>query len=815
MSRAIPCLAVAVLSCLWAGATLAADPVEAWRTPMGTPYAVAVNPTDHTGWAVTGNSITHLSADGVILSQTDGFVLPESIAVNPAGGSVWVADSGQDQVAHLAADGRVLWRGGTFLHPASVSVDPLDGSCWVADTHHDQIESVVAHLAANGTELWRSGVTRWPWQVVVNPADGTCWTVEAEVGPFGPTGWRLIHLASDGGELSRTGSYAWPGSLAVDPRDGSVWVADFGYASAPSVLVHVSKEGAELLRLADLSPANVAVNAADGSVWVVGMDQPAHLHSLFHLSADGGMLWQGGDPNMFSAGSLSVDPVDGSVWMFEWYSASVRRLGADGSELWRKGPLIPSPWVVAADEVDGSAWVMSLGEGTLRRVSSDGAVLWTTSGFDTVWSMVADPEDHTLWVADRGHRQLVHMAADGTEIWRGGSVRDPFCIARNPVDDTLWVIGFLDQDGSSGDHGQVLHVAPNGTVLWRSDAYPFPVSVSLDPRDGSVWLADDVLRVLVHLAADGGERFRLDLPAGSPLVAVNPVDGTCWVRTSENVLHLASDGTELWRSEFALFAFALTVNPADGTVWGADASGLVELGPDGSVLWRGGGVADVVSGISVNSDDGSIWVADGYNNQLVRFVQPGYQPPTFPDVPLNHWASAAVEAAVAAGLVEGYPDGVYQPSLPVTRDQMAVYISRALAGGDAGVPSGPAMAGFPDVPADHWAYRYIEYAAANGIVTGYPDGRYHPTNSVDRAQMAVFIARATAIPTGEAGVPDPGCHAPVFPDVPCDFWARKYVQFIKGKGVTSGYPDGLYHPSDPVTRDQMAVYVARAFQLPM
>jgi hypothetical protein len=32
-------------------------------------------------------------------------------------------------------------------------------------------------------------------------------------------------------------------------------------------------------------------------------------------------------------------------------------------------------------------------------------------------------------------------------------------------------------------------------------------------------------------------------------------------------------------------------------------------------------------------------------------------------------------------------------------------------------------------------------------------------------------------------------------------------------GVVQGYLDGNYHPADIVTRDQMAVYVARAFEL--
>jgi hypothetical protein len=57
--------------------------------------------------------------------------------------------------------------------------------------------------------------------------------------------------------------------------------------------------------------------------------------------------------------------------------------------------------------------------------------------------------------------------------------------------------------------------------------------------------------------------------------------------------------------------------------------------------------------------------------------------------------------------VQGYPGGSYHPAEAVSRTQMAVYISRALAGGDAGMPANPTTVSFPDdVPADHWAYRY-------------------------------------------------------------------------------------------------------------
>jgi len=184
----------------------------------------------------------------------------------------------------------------------------------------------------------------------------------------------------------------------------------------------------------------------------------------------------------------------------------------------------------------------------------------------------------------------------------------------------------------------------------------------------------------------------------------------------------------------------------------------------------------------------------------------------FHDVSSRYWAFHHIEACVAAGLVGGYPNNTYRPKFAVTRDQMAVYISRALAGGDALVPPGPATATFPDVPNDQWAYKYVEYAVDNGVVGGYWDGTYRPELTVDRGQMAVFVARAMA--GGDSFVPT-GPATAFFPDVPTDFWAFKYVEYIRGEGVTGGYPDGTYRPTEACTRDQMAVYVQRAFALPM
>jgi hypothetical protein len=183
----------------------------------------------------------------------------------------------------------------------------------------------------------------------------------------------------------------------------------------------------------------------------------------------------------------------------------------------------------------------------------------------------------------------------------------------------------------------------------------------------------------------------------------------------------------------------------------------------------------------------------------------------FSDVGCDHWASADMAACYYAGIVSGYPDGTYGPAVPITRDQMAVYICRALVGGDESVPTGPHVASFSDVSLEHWAFPYVEYAVARQVVQGYPDGEYKPTVQLDRGQMAVFLARAMA--GSDAAVPDHG-GPPSFPDVDTGFWAHRHIEYIAAEEVAGGYYDGLYHPENPVDRAQMAVFTCRAFDLP-
>jgi len=187
----------------------------------------------------------------------------------------------------------------------------------------------------------------------------------------------------------------------------------------------------------------------------------------------------------------------------------------------------------------------------------------------------------------------------------------------------------------------------------------------------------------------------------------------------------------------------------------------------------------------------------------------------FRDIPPGFWALSEIDALAKTGISGHSPDRLYHPEWTVSRADMATYVARAVAGGDVSVPEHRRDSSFPDVlPADP-LHTYVEYAVAKGIVSGYADGLYHPEHFLDRGQIAVFIARATA--GGDADIPD-GPPAPTFPDVtaqPDDPYAEcyRYVEYLAARGVVRGCPDGLYHPERACSRDQMAVYIARAFAL--
>ncbi len=220
------------------------------------------------------------------------------------------------------------------------------------------------------------------------------------------------------------------------------------------------------------------------------------------------------------------------------------------------------------------------------------------------------------------------------------------------------------------------------------------------------------------------------------------------------------------------------------------------------------GSASTVS-VRARFPDGSAVIHRGVaaNQQITIKDVPADYTETFTDVPLDYWAYPQVRAAYAAGIVKG-SGGSYFPTDTVTRDQLAVYIARAMNGADL---TGSATVPFVDIT-NPWANVYIAYCIDHGVVKGFDATHYGPALEVDRGSMAVFIARAK----GWVSIDDAMNTAPeLFADVPAGYWSGTAVQACVDHGVVNGYDATHFQPTWIVSRDQMAVFVARAFNLPM
>ena len=107
---------------------------------------------------------------------------------------------------------------------------------------------------------------------------------------------------------------------------------------------------------------------------------------------------------------------------------------------------------------------------------------------------------------------------------------------------------------------------------------------------------------------------------------------------------------------------------------------------------------------------------------------------TFNDVPKSHWAANYIGYMQQFGIVAGYSDGSFRPDAPVTRAEFATIASQfeKLTEG---------TKSFSDVPAAHWAAKYINFAATRGWVTGYTDGTFRPENPITRAEVSAVTCR--------------------------------------------------------------------------
>ena len=141
---------------------------------------------------------------------------------------------------------------------------------------------------------------------------------------------------------------------------------------------------------------------------------------------------------------------------------------------------------------------------------------------------------------------------------------------------------------------------------------------------------------------------------------------------------------------------------------------------------------------------------------------------TFSDVAKSHWAANYIGYMQQFGIITGYADGSFRPDASVTRAEFAAIASRfeTLTEG---------TKSFSDVPGNHWAAKYINFAATRGWVNGYADGTFRPNNSITRAEVAAVTCRLLERNADQSYIRSHLSELRAFTDVNESHWAYWYT----------------------------------------
>ncbi len=178
------------------------------------------------------------------------------------------------------------------------------------------------------------------------------------------------------------------------------------------------------------------------------------------------------------------------------------------------------------------------------------------------------------------------------------------------------------------------------------------------------------------------------------------------------------------------------------------------------------------------------------------------------------WALGYLEVMALYGITKGCVaddpetlenEAQFCPGGLATRAEMAAFVIRARYGDTFTLVSETPY--FTDVPAEHWAFRFIQKMFEDGLTVGFGDGTFRPENQLTRAETAAFITRSLF------GETFPFTSTPHFSDVSDSHWAFAYVQKMADEGIANGYGDGTFRPENDITRAEIAAFIVRGLGL--
>lgn len=168
-----------------------------------------------------------------------------------------------------------------------------------------------------------------------------------------------------------------------------------------------------------------------------------------------------------------------------------------------------------------------------------------------------------------------------------------------------------------------------------------------------------------------------------------------------------------------------------------------------------------------------------------------YSDETYTDVDSNYEFSDAVHYISEQGYASGYEDGTFKPLQQVNRAEALKMILNA----SATVLSGTGAVALSDVVETDWFYPYVQTALQNGIISGYEDGTFKGSNTVNKAEFLKMYFEAMGLDISAAREDQA--------------WYQNYFERAVQNFVITANSEGDYEIGELLTRGEVADIIHR------
>lgn len=114
---------------------------------------------------------------------------------------------------------------------------------------------------------------------------------------------------------------------------------------------------------------------------------------------------------------------------------------------------------------------------------------------------------------------------------------------------------------------------------------------------------------------------------------------------------------------------------------------------------------------------------------------------------------------------------------------------------------------YPDLPANHWAYKQVQALTDEDVLVGYPDGNFKPDETATRAEFSAMVVKA--LHQDKA----PLKKTFEFKDVPYKYWAFNTIQRAINFDLIKNTSDNTFRPEDTVTKTEAMDIMVSALNL--